>query len=195
MSAFVKQAFPYLLIGLAGFGIFFKTYIVRTFGNNSLYGLQMNRDSLNFEVRDIHWKTSELHKLPTDIIFLYFGYIKCKNICPNTMGLLYRLKEKLGNRASYVFVSLDPKRDTKALSLKYLSGFGDKFYIHVSPKEKLLNLTRSYGVMADIRDGEKDYEIDHTSFLFVLDAKRRIRLLYMSEQKDIEKIVKDLNHL
>ena len=55
---------------------------------------------------------------------IYFGYTFCPDVCPTTLLDLSRWIKKLGadaNRLNYVFVTVDPERDTVQSLHTYLS--------------------------------------------------------------------------
>ena len=57
---------------------------------------------------------------------IYFGYTYCPEVCPTTLFDLTRWIKKLGSDAdklNYVFVTVDPERDTPKLMHSYLSSF------------------------------------------------------------------------
>ena len=57
---------------------------------------------------------------------MYFGYTYCPEVCPTTLFDLSRWIKKLGpdaDKLNYVFVTVDPERDTAKLMHAYLSSF------------------------------------------------------------------------
>ena len=57
---------------------------------------------------------------------IYFGYTFCPEVCPTTLLDMSRWIQKLGpdaDKLNFVFVSIDPARDTSALMHTYLSSF------------------------------------------------------------------------
>jgi protein SCO1 len=55
---------------------------------------------------------------------IYFGYTYCPEVCPTTLVDLSRWIQKLGpdaDKLNYVFVTVDPERDTVQLMHAYLS--------------------------------------------------------------------------
>jgi protein SCO1 len=49
------------------------------------------------------------------VVLVYFGYTHCPDVCPTTMSDWARAKRALGDRADrvrWIFVSMDPERDT-----------------------------------------------------------------------------------
>ena len=53
---------------------------------------------------------------------LFFGYTHCPDVCPTTLADWKRVRAKLGDEASavrFVFVTVDPDRDTPAVAERY----------------------------------------------------------------------------
>ena len=54
------------------------------------------------------------------VVALYFGYTHCPDVCPTTMSDWARARRALGARADrmqWVFISVDPARDTPELAI------------------------------------------------------------------------------
>ena len=63
---------------------------------------------------------------PGTLLFVYFGYTNCPDLCPTTLADLHKALTRLGPDASRVrlaFVTVDPNRDTPAILGPYLASF------------------------------------------------------------------------
>ncbi len=113
---------------------------------------------------------------------VYFGFTHCPDVCPTTM---YTLAEALAEPGGYdvqaVLVSVDPERDTPEIMGAYaltdgfppgLSGLtGTPAQIEAAKRA-----FRVYGARAPAEGAPADsYNIDHTSFLYVMDGQWRTR--------------------
>jgi len=79
---------------------------------------------------------------------MYFGYTFCPDVCPTTLLDLSRWIKKLGPQAeklNYVFVSIDPERDTPTLMHTYLSSF-DKHIRGFTGTPEQVGIARAYRV-------------------------------------------------
>ena len=68
-------------------------------------------------------------------VLLYFGYTHCPDVCPATLADWARAKKALGSgaeRVRFVFVSVDPDRDTPQLTRAYARQF-DAAFVGLSP--------------------------------------------------------------
>ena len=60
------------------------------------------------------------------LIFLFFGYTSCPDVCPTTMAEMRQVRQAVGAKAdqfNVVFVTVDPDRDTPEKVQKYVSAF------------------------------------------------------------------------
>ena len=113
-------------------------------------------------------------------LVLFFGYTHCPDICPTTLADWRRVKDELGERARavrFVFLSVDPERDTPAIAAAYARRF-DASFIGVSPGGALIGeLMQAYGV-ATMPGASPAHLVSHSSQVFLLDAKGRLVALY-----------------
>jgi len=115
---------------------------------------------------------------------VYFGYTKCPDFCPATLGIAADLYEQLGDEAEAVrfyFVTVDPERDTPEVLTEYLNAFDSRF-IGVRPEtEALPALLAAYGATAFVDPAQHDSDsgvIAHTSRLFLVDQDGLLRAHY-----------------
>ena len=74
--------------------------------------------------------TFDLERQRGMVSVLFFGYTRCPDICPLTMQDLAAVKRRLGGRADsvrFVFVSVDPARDTPAATAAWVARFDSSF--------------------------------------------------------------------
>ena len=134
-----------------------------------------------------------------DVVLLYFGYTQCPDECPTTLTTLANALHTLGARASQVrvlFVSVDPKRDTTAVLKRYVSNFGPEFVGLRGDPAELAALSRRYRIAYHYEQPDKygNYEVDHSSAIFVFDGRGRARLLGQSDNT-ARQVASDLNRL
>ena len=116
------------------------------------------------------------------VAVLYFGYTHCPDVCPLTLAHLHVVMQRLGPLADGVrilFVSVDPTRDTPAIMHAYVNAF-DKRAVGLTGSpgdvEALVKRYRaSFSREPDKGDG--NYEVSHSSAIYIFDAKGHARLL------------------
>lgn len=99
------------------------------------FGLLPPQPRPNFTLTDIHGKkfafgsTTSGH--PT---FLYFGYTRCPDVCPETMAdvgvALRHVSPAIANRTYVVFVTTDIKHDTPRVIRRWLAHFSPGTHAH-----------------------------------------------------------------
>ena len=113
---------------------------------------------------------------------LYFGFTHCPDVCPTTM---YTLAEAMAQPGGYdlqpVMISVDPTRDTPQVLREYVHTEGFP--------PGLVGLTGSEAQVNAVADAFKvvhsksplqgrpasEYTVNHSSFLYVMDAQWRTR--------------------
>ncbi|MCK5361714.1 MAG: SCO family protein, partial [Gammaproteobacteria bacterium] len=101
--------------------------------------------------------------------FLFFGFTHCPDICPTVLSMLDKVarelgKEPMSNRdVQFVFVSIDPERDTPEVLAKYVGNFNPNFIGVTGAQETLTSLTRQLGIYAQPEppDSHGNYAVDH----------------------------------
>lgn len=133
------------------------------------------------------------------VVLVYFGYTHCPDVCPTTMGDWARAKRELGDRAAgvrWLFVSLDPERDTPELAQAYARQF-DPTFLGVTGTEAELEVLKQAWKIAAYPEGDTrtgDYTVAHPAYTFVVDRKGRLRYLYEPGVRG-EELAEDLRKL
>lgn len=133
------------------------------------------------------------------VVMLYFGYTHCPDVCPLSLTHLHVVMQRLGKLADQVrivFVSVDPERDTPKVLHGYVRAF-DKHAIGVTgSSDAIRDLTRDYRVaFSDEKpDSDGNYEVSHSSAVFIFDRKGKARLISGSTD-NIDAITHDVRQL
>ncbi|KAF0223773.1 MAG: Electron transport protein [Rhodospirillaceae bacterium] len=106
-----------------------------------------------------------------------FGYTFCPDVCPTALSAMAAALDLLGpQRAAEVvplFVTVDPKRDTKAQLKDYMSAFGPSFIGLTGTVQMTDAAARSFRVRYEIHQpADKDsehYVVDHSAGIFIMD--------------------------
>ena len=134
-----------------------------------------------------------------DLVVLYFGYTECPDECPTTLTMLANALHNLGPQASQVrilFVTVDPRRDTTAVLKRYVSNFGPQFIGLRPDQDELAALSKRYRIAYHYEKPDQDgnYEVDHSSAVFIFDRDGRARLLGLSDNTS-QQVASDLHRL
>lgn len=116
-----------------------------------------------------------------ETVFLYFGYTNCPDVCPDTLYNASRVLKRLGAAARqvrFLFVTVDPDRDTPPLLARYAALFGPQFEGLRGSPDQLARLARRYRVVYSVRKAARDhpYEVTHSAVVYVFDAAGAARL-------------------
>jgi protein SCO1/2 len=130
---------------------------------------------------------------------VFFGYTHCPDVCPVTLADWARAKRELGARASQVrwlFVSVDPARDTPAVAEAYAAQFDATFVGLSGDSATVADMQRPFSVASYETPGatEEDYLVTHASQSFLVDDRGRLRAMY-AFNSGVDAIVADLEQL
>lgn len=142
------------------------------------------REMPDFTLTDNDGEPISLSDLRGKITLLYFGYTHCPDLCPTTMSSYKRVKAMLGetaDRVAFVMVSIDGRRDTPAEMKKYLGQFDPAFIGMTGSESDVEGIAISYHVTAEaqVEGSAGQYNVDHTSSLYMIDARGRLVMEYM----------------
>lgn len=116
-------------------------------------------------------------------VLLFFGYTHCPDICPTTLSDWAQVADSLGadaRRVRFVFVSVDPERDTPGVAEAYATRFNPEFIGLSAPDSVTARLRGSLNLVAQSEPAgtDGDYGVAHSSQVFLVDPEGRLRLLY-----------------
>lgn len=139
---------------------------------------------------------------------MFFGYTHCPDVCPTAlvdMNNIYHnlvenddLSEKeYGISTQFVFVSVDPERDTVEQMKDYVPFFNKDFIGVTGDAESIGKLARPLGVgymRVPEKDDGDDYLVDHSASLLLIDPLGRLRAIF-SPPHDPDQIVEDFRKI
>jgi protein SCO1/2 len=167
------------------------------FNNVDITGAEYARD---FSLTDHTGKPRTLADFKGKVVFLFFGYTQCPDVCPTTMVEMAAVMKALGPKAheqvQVLFVTVDPERDTQELLSQYVPAFhpsfiglrGDTAATAAVGKEFKIFYAKSPGATPD------GYSVDHTYGSYVFDRNGKIRL-FVRHGKGPTPILQDIKLL
>ncbi|MBX6378358.1 MAG: SCO family protein, partial [Clostridia bacterium] len=117
-------------------------------------------------------------------VLLFFGYTFCPDVCPTTLAEFREVRARLGtmaDRVAFVFVTVDPERDSPERLRSYLRAFGAPIKGLTGDPEALAALRRHYGVYAAREPAPGStvgYLMAHSAYTYLLDPLGRLRFTY-----------------
>ena len=153
----------------------------------------------NFQLTDHSGQPRTLSDFKGRVVVLFFGYIHCPDICPNTLSELATVMERLGADAAKVqvlFVTLDPERDTPAILAQFVPSFNPTFIGLYGTPEQTAETAKEYKLVVQKQPGKSkgSYTLDHSAGTYIYDTKGELRL-YASYGQGVEALVADIQTL
>ena len=105
-----------------------------------------------------------------------FGFLSCADICPTSLMQLSKLAATLAeiptqNEMNFVFISLDPERDSLAEVNQFVKYFDSSFLGITGNEEQLTRLTKILGIQFKVSADEDNYTIAHSIKFSIIDPK------------------------
>jgi protein SCO1/2 len=150
-------------------------------------------DVPDFVLTDEHGAPFRLSEQQGSVVLLFFGYTACPDVCPTTLATWRRVHEALGadaQRTRFVFVTVDPERDTPERLGLHVNAFNEEFVGLSGTEEELRPVYEVFDVFFEkdtLSESALGYLVNHTATTFVLDPQGRWRLreTYGTEAEDI----------
>jgi protein SCO1/2 len=117
---------------------------------------------------------------------IYFGFTHCPDVCPTSLYALGEATRLPGGRdLQAIMISIDPERDTPDLMRAYVGseGFPEGMVGLTGSAEAVRAAAEEFGVYyakSESADDPENYNMDHTSFLYVMDENWRARAQMLS---------------
>lgn len=114
--------------------------------------------------------------------FFAFGFTHCPDVCIATLSQFVEIKKALAQRhpeiapPRYVFISVDPERDTPARLAAYLAHFDRDFIGLTGAAAQIEALERSMEIFhrKQTPSASGDYQVSHSGEIFLLDPAGRV---------------------
>ena len=151
-----------------------------------------NTITKNIKLIDHNGKQFTLSDYKGKVVLVFFGFTHCPDVCPMTLHTFKKIKQELKTegKVKFVYITVDPNRDTNERLKESLENFGSDFIGLTGSKEVLDSTYAAYGVFSEkieMPESALGYTISHTSRIFVIDRNGNWRLLipYDSPLEDI----------
>lgn len=111
------------------------------------------RPAPDFTLRDHRGAVFRLRDYRGDVVVLFFGYTHCPDVCPLTLSYYADVQQRLGplaDRVHFVFVTVDPQRDTPQRLEEYLSRFSPRFTGLWGTPAQVESVLRRYAIYREV---------------------------------------------
>jgi protein SCO1 len=154
----------------------------------------------DFALTDDRNRVFNLQSLKGKWSFLFFGYTHCPDVCPTTLAVLARVHDSIAKSTAgagdirFVFVSVDPHRDTARGLRQYVDYFDPSFIGVTGDEAQIANLAGQLGApyRVAIVPGAENYPVYHSAAVFLLDPRARYSAVF-TPPHDAEAISRRFN--
>jgi len=132
-------------------------------------------------------------------VLIFFGYTTCPDICPATLGEMKQVRARLGEQAEqvqFVFITVDPQRDTPERIGQYAAAFDPSFTGLSGSEAELEPVWENYWVYRAInqQDSAAGYLVDHSTRTYLVDPGGNLRLTF-AFGTPVDDILQDVRHV
>ena len=152
-------------------------------GAGGYFGLARRATGLNsgiggsFVLEDVNGQAFSSTRLVGKPFVIFFGYTHCPDVCPATLAELTTDIKALGADAArmrYVFVTLDPARDTPGVLKDYVGSFDSHIIALTGTSSQVAKVAKEWSVFYRIvPGGGKDYTLEHSASSYLMDKNGR----------------------
>lgn len=114
-------------------------------------------------------------------VVVYFGFLTCPEVCPNSMGVvksaLNQLTSEQLGATQAILISIDPIRDSLENLAEYASFFHKNLVGITGSQEQIKRVTDQYGAyynIEEIQSVSDDYGVEHSSRYYVIDQDGKL---------------------
>jgi len=134
------------------------------------------------------------------VTLLYFGYTNCPDVCPATLYNVDKILRQLGKvagKVDFLFVTVDPDRDTPPILSQYVALFGPQITGLRGTPNQLFSLARRYRAVFSVTKptAATPYAVTHSAAVYVFDGNGQAQFLIAgldTDAPDISGIAADL---
>lgn len=183
--------FSVSLLSLALLFVSVKPELDHLVGAQALYGHQTLFDVPHIAFEDQNQERVNWSDLTEQPLYLSTGFTHCQHACPVTMAQFRLMQEEFGNQANFIFITLDPERDTSERMHEYLASFSSSFIgarteSKSDLKEFMASLKQSYNL------GEGNQTINHQNTIYLIHPNAPGFIIYTRNRMDVYKMKEDL---
>ncbi|MEI8595401.1 SCO family protein [Photobacterium sp. Hal280] len=125
-----------------------------------------------------------------------FGFLHCPDICPTSLAQLSRLSAALAENSgkhdvTFVFVSVDPGRDSVAKLSQYLHYFDASILGATGSEAQIKRFADSLGIRFEVSANQEDYSVAHSIKFSIIDPEGVFRGRF-SPDFDMPSLIQDL---
>ncbi|XVN43190.1 MAG: SCO family protein [Candidatus Rickettsia vulgarisii] len=128
-----------------------------------------------FQLMDQNGKVFTSDNLKGKLSLIYFGFTYCPDICPTSLQKIlevYNALRKYNINIQFIFITIDPERDTPEILKEYLKHYNPNFIGLTGSEKQIKDVADKFKVYyAKTDDKNHDYMMDHTSFIYLMNQE------------------------
>ena len=134
------------------------------------------RPIADFRLVDEHESPFDRSDLEGRWSVLFTGFTHCPDVCPTTIALMAEMRRRISrDDLQFVFVSVDPERDSPEVVAAYLAHFDPTLVGATGSRPEMERFTAALGLAQVRNPGVGDeYTVDHSTALVLIDPRARI---------------------
>lgn len=137
--------------------------------------IMWNREPIGgpFRLTDHQGRTRRDTDFRGKVMLVYFGYTTCPDICPTDLQQIGMALDALGDAAKNIapiFITLDPKRDTRKLLSQYVPSFHSQLIGLTGSEADIEKVSGAYRVYSEKVpvSGWLRYTVDHSAYIYLM---------------------------
>jgi len=149
-----------------------------------------------FTLVDDQGKPFSSQKLAAKPYAIYFGFTRCGDVCPITLGRLTKLRKQAGGegKLNIVFVTIDPKNDGPAEVGQYEHAFASPIIGLTGSEAQIERVKKQYGIFAQpSAHPMAGKEMEHTATVLLFDRSGKLAGTIASDEADASALQKIKN--
>ena len=178
----IAIAIPVFLIGI---GVGLKVPLLTSSSIPKANGIVFSdaRPITDFKLVDHNDLTFDLERLQGYWSLVYFGYSHCPDLCPMALSQLGQMSKNFQNKGGvsvqYIFVSVDPDRDTVDKLKSYVEFFSPDLLGVTGSTEQLEKLSSQLAVGFEVHPKtDANYLVDHSSTIVLLSPTGKFQAVF-----------------
>lgn len=128
---------------------------------------------------------------------VFLGYLHCGTVCPEQLLNLKILHDRLPDLPlRFVFISLDPERDSQQALNSTMQALGERFMALRPPSlSDAQSVALAFHDIAAVTGYGDHYDLEHRGFIYIVSDRKQIELIYTSQALDLLRVEQDLRRL
>ena len=180
MKFSLRNVLTLALVGLVAAAVAGFSYRqLRSLSASAYYGTPLDNpvQVAPFELTDASGERVTLGRWRGDLVLVFFGFTRCPDVCPLTLGRLAKVYEDLGRPegVQVVMITVDPQHDTPERTQAYAGGFNPDFVGLGGSTGDVANAARTFFVGYRGLEGN---DFLHTDSVALLDREGKMRFIY-----------------